>query len=131
MGSLGRPACQRGDLVSQRREEPNARSQASFERNEGESARWPQVRKPTRLEQEIEELVEAREQQVATSEVLRIISSSAGELEPVFEVILGNATRICEAKFGMLYLWEGEGQYSVAATVRCTAPTGGGTPPRS
>jgi signal transduction histidine kinase/putative methionine-R-sulfoxide reductase with GAF domain len=58
---------------------------------------------------------EALEQQTATSEVLQVISSSPGTLEPVFEAILANATRLCEAKFGMLYLWEGEGQYRVAA----------------
>jgi GAF domain-containing protein len=54
------------------------------------------------------ELAEAREQQTATSEVLQIISSSPGKLEPVFEAMLANATRICEAKFGILYLRDGE-----------------------
>jgi transcriptional regulator with GAF, ATPase, and Fis domain len=58
---------------------------------------------------------EALEREKATAEVLRVISGSPGELEPVFEAILANATRICEAKFGMLYLWEGGGQYRVAA----------------
>jgi two-component system NtrC family sensor kinase len=58
---------------------------------------------------------EALEREKATAEVLRVISSSPGSLEPVFEAMLANATRICEAKFGMLYLWEGEGQYRVAA----------------
>jgi GAF domain-containing protein len=53
-------------------------------------------------------LSEALEQQTATSEVLRVISSSPGELEPVFEVMLANATRICEAKFGNLFLCEGD-----------------------
>src|SRR5262249_3734278 len=51
------------------------------------------------------ELNEAREQQIATTEVLRVISSSLGELEPVFNAMLANATRICEAKFGSLYLY--------------------------
>jgi len=60
-------------------------------------------------------LTEALEQQTATSEVLRVIARSPGELEPVFQAMLENATRICEAKFGILYLWEGEGQYHVAA----------------
>ena len=57
------------------------------------------------------ELTEALEQQTATSEVLQVISSSPGELEPVFEAMLANATRICEAKFGDMYLREG-GRYS-------------------
>jgi class 3 adenylate cyclase len=49
------------------------------------------------------ELDEAREQQAATTDVLRIISASSGELEPVFQAMLENATRICEAKFGALF----------------------------
>jgi len=54
------------------------------------------------------ELGEALEQQVATSEVLGVISSSPGELDTVFNAMLSNALRICEATFGHLFLYEGE-----------------------
>jgi GAF domain-containing protein len=63
----------------------------------------------------LNELRESLEQQTATSEVLRVISSSPGELEPVFEGMLSNAVRICEAKFGGLYLCEGDA-FRTAAT---------------
>jgi signal transduction histidine kinase len=61
------------------------------------------------------ELAEAREQHAATSEVLQVISSSRGELEMVFEAILANAVRLCEAKFGTLFLHEGGAVRMVAA----------------
>jgi two-component system, NtrC family, sensor kinase len=60
------------------------------------------------------ELSESLEQQTATSEVLKVISSSPGELERVFESMLKNATRICEAKFGTLYLYKGDAFYAAA-----------------
>src|SRR5215467_7395923 len=66
------------------------------------------------LRQRTDDLTEALEQQTATSEVLSIISRSPGELEPVFQAMLSSATRICEAKFGNLLLYEG-GQFRVAA----------------
>jgi len=62
----------------------------------------------------LNELRESLDQQTATSEVLRVISSSPGELEPVFQAMLANAVRICEAKFGVLWLCEGDGFRSVA-----------------
>ena len=54
------------------------------------------------------ELAEAREQQTATSELLKVISSSPGELKPVFEALLANAVRICGAKFGALSMCDGD-----------------------
>jgi GAF domain-containing protein len=60
------------------------------------------------------ELSESLEQQTATSEVLKVISRSPGELEPVFNAMLENATRICEATFGHLWLFEGNAFRGVA-----------------
>jgi signal transduction histidine kinase len=68
-----------------------------------------------RLAQALRELSEAREQQTATSEVLQVISSSPGELAAVFQTMLANAVRLCEAKFGFLYLYEGGAFRIVAA----------------
>jgi len=63
----------------------------------------------------LNELREALQQQTATSEVLGVISSSPGDLEAVFRTMLENATRICEAKFGTLDLYEGGGLRLAAA----------------
>src|SRR4029077_10712522 len=68
----------------------------------------------------LNELRESLQQQTATSEVLSVIRSSPGELEPVFQAMLENATRICEAKFGVLYRFDGD-NFHFAAEV--------GTPP--
>ena len=83
------------------------------------------AKSPAELERELEtrtrELAEAREhlaealaRETAISEVLQVISSSPGGLEPVFKSMLANATRICEASYGTLWLCEGSGFRAVA-----------------
>ena len=64
--------------------------------------------------QRTRELSESLDQQTATSEVLSVISSSPGDLKPVFDAILENATRICEAKFGTLFRFDGKNFHPVA-----------------
>ena len=65
-------------------------------------------------QQRTRELSESLEQQTATSEVLKVISASPGELEPVFQAMLENATRLCQAKFGTMYFREGDSFRAVA-----------------
>ena len=78
------------------------------------------------LHQRTDDLSELLEQQTATSEVLKVISSSPGELEPVFNAMLANATRICEATFGNLFLSEGPIFRSVAVHSKGGTPILGG-----
>ena len=65
-------------------------------------------------QQRARELSESLEQQTATTEVLKVISNSTGELQPVFQAMLENAVRICEAKFGVLFRHE-DGKFRQAA----------------
>jgi GAF domain-containing protein len=60
------------------------------------------------LRQRTTDLTESLEQQTATSEVLQVISSASGDLEPVFAAMLKNAINICDSKFGNIYLWDGD-----------------------
>jgi signal transduction histidine kinase len=69
------------------------------------------------LRQRTDDLTESLEQQTATTEVLKVISSSPGELEQVFQVMLGNAVRICEATFGVMFRFEGDASSYAAATL--------------
>jgi GAF domain-containing protein len=66
------------------------------------------------LRQRTDDLSESLDQQTATSEVLRVISSSSGDLEPVFEALLRNATRLCEGKFGDIFRFDGKLFYFAA-----------------
>ena len=68
------------------------------------------------LRQRTDDLSASLEQQTATSEVLKVISSSPGDLESVFTAMLENATRVCEARHGFLFRTEGDG-FRVAATL--------------
>jgi transcriptional regulator with GAF, ATPase, and Fis domain len=66
------------------------------------------------LRQRTNDLTEALDQQTATSEILQVVSSSPGDLQPVFAAMLGNAARICDAKFGNIFRWDGDGLRLVA-----------------
>src|SRR5262245_22973160 len=66
------------------------------------------------LRQRTDDLSESLEQQTATSEVLRVISSSPGDLQPIFHAMLANATRICEADLGTMAFYEDGGFRHVA-----------------
>jgi signal transduction histidine kinase len=69
----------------------------------------------------LNELRESLQQQTATADVLKVISGSPGELEPVFEAILQNAVRLCEAKFGTLFRYDGNLFHRAAGTGTPTA----------
>ena len=105
--AAGKPVKPRRHKTSTRRNGPKARRR----RNSLAVGKETNVARLTR------ERDEALEQLVATSEVLQVISSTPGDLEPVFQSMLANAVRICEAKFGTLYRIEGD-------SVRCVAMHG-------
>jgi signal transduction histidine kinase len=97
-----------------RRQVTGLRSKTTKARTHVDRIPEPRAEFENELEARTRELSEALEQQAATAEVLRIISSSPGDLQPVFETMLANATRICEATLGVLYLFEGDAFRAVA-----------------
>ena len=78
----------------------------------------------------LNELRQSLEQQTATADVLRVISSSPGELEPVFQAMLENAARICDAEFGDLCLREGD-SFRIARNSRRAGRISGLSAPRN
>jgi hypothetical protein len=74
----------------------------------------PSSSEETKVVRLTRELNEASERQAATAEVLQVISSFPGDLEPVFATMLENAVRICDANFGNIYRWDGEALHLVA-----------------
>jgi putative methionine-R-sulfoxide reductase with GAF domain len=120
---IGHPIC--GPAFMKRRATTRGNEGKARQRNTKGRQSRPR-RSPADLQKQFREqaceLAEARrrlseslEQQTATSEVLRVISSSPGELEPVFQAMLQNAIRICQANFGNLYLRDGDAFHIVAA----------------
>jgi len=92
----------RKTVTLKRRNTPKAVRRSSASGQEAEVARLTRERN------------EAVEQQTATSEVLQVISSSPGDLQLVFETMLGKAVRICDAKFGNIFSRDGEGMHLIA-----------------
>ena len=68
----------------------------------------------TKFAQLTRELSEVLEREAATSEVLQVISGSPGDLQPVFQAMLKNAVRLCDASFGSLYRWDGDALHLIA-----------------
>ena len=86
-------------------------------RNAAKQGRRPSVSagQETEVARLTRERDEALEREKASAEVLRVISTSPGELKPIFQAMLENAVRICEAVFGNLYLRDADGFHMVAA----------------
>jgi hypothetical protein len=90
------------DSIKSRRRKPAAPKRGGGTRSRGASA----ASQESKSAQSAREFAETRRQHTATTNVLRIISSSAWKLEPVFRAILENAVSLCGAKLGSLHLYE-------------------------
>ena len=102
-----------GEPIKGRRQTPKpTRRNAPKIEIRSKSSPVAEEKEVTRLARERDE---ALEQQTATSEVLRVISASLGELGPVFQAMLERAVRICGAKFGNIYRWDGEALHVLAS----------------
>src|SRR5262249_44981650 len=83
------------------------RSTKTKKRTRAGASPLPRAELEKRLAARARELARAREEQAAPAEVLRIVWSSPGALEPVFQAMLTDATRLCDARFGVLFRFEG------------------------
>src|SRR5262249_4781002 len=90
------------------------RRQSRPKARKARTARGSTDHSPEQFDRLKRERDEALEQLAATSEVLQVISSSPGKLEPVFQAMLENALRICEAKFGTLFRFDGKAFHRAA-----------------
>ena len=98
----------KGERVRQRSRQPAIRRRAQHVPHRPTAGEKTEVGRLTR------ELNEALERQTATSDVLQIISRSPDDLQPVFQAMLKNAVRLCDAKFGNIYRWDGDALHFVA-----------------
>src|SRR5262249_6944638 len=112
--SLGRSTCRPGVALS--RKGAKSDTQGRNFRSTGTKARARVTHAPNslielkkQLEARTRELAEAQEREKATAEVLRVISSSPGDLARVFESLLASAKHLCGAEFGIIFLREGDG----------------------
>jgi signal transduction histidine kinase len=111
-------------IISGKPAKPRSRKRVTPKRdtasNEGRRVSSSVTDLQKQVERQARELEEAREERAAIAEVLRVVSSSPGELGPVFQTMLENAVRICRAKFGFMLRYDGDAYHTLAAL--CPVP---------